>query len=228
MEVDPFRDDNFTYKTQVKCISKFRRVVRLMDMYALPITLRYKEEKKFFTNFGAATSILLMLGMVALLVTGLRDMVENVEITQTTTFKLISGKPSELETRGGTFLFGYRILDADNNLFNDPTILTTTIKTLKQQWNDETGGYESSTTAYFEGDCYEEAQLILSQQTSMSFDVTSISRADGTSYSCPKNLLGNFVSGTKFSNLFIRTMLEVQLCDDDNNEGVICADPDTI
>ena len=79
-ESDPFRDDEFSYKTRVPCISRFRRLIRMMDMYALPITLRYKEEKKFFTNFGAATSLMLFMGMFLLAVYGIMGMIANDEI----------------------------------------------------------------------------------------------------------------------------------------------------
>lgn len=71
METDLFDDERFSYKTKVPCMSRVRRTIRLLDLYALPITLRYKEEKKFFTNFGAATSILLMIGMLILLINGM-------------------------------------------------------------------------------------------------------------------------------------------------------------
>jgi len=38
-----------------------KRKFRLLDLYALPITLRYKGEKKFYTNFGALTSLFIIL-----------------------------------------------------------------------------------------------------------------------------------------------------------------------
>ena len=79
-ESDPFRDDSFSYKTRVPCISRFRRLIRTADMYALPITLRYKEEKKFFTNFGAATSIMVFLSMLMLSMYGIMGMIANEEI----------------------------------------------------------------------------------------------------------------------------------------------------
>ena len=71
MEENPFENSNFTYKTKDKCISKTRRLMRITDMYALPISLRYKSEKKFFTNFGAVTTITLMAVLALLLVGGL-------------------------------------------------------------------------------------------------------------------------------------------------------------
>ena len=77
MENDYFGDRNFSYKTKVGCLSRFRRTVRTADMYARPITLRYKEEKKFRTNFGACTSIALFLAIAFLCANGLKDMLEH-------------------------------------------------------------------------------------------------------------------------------------------------------
>ena len=77
MENDIFGDRNFSYKTKVGCLSRFRRSVRSADMYARPITLRYKDEKKFRTNFGACTSITLFLVVAFLFASGLRDMLEH-------------------------------------------------------------------------------------------------------------------------------------------------------
>ena len=68
MEPDPFHDENFYSMEKVRCLSLFRRLVRQVDMYAIPITLRYKSEKMFYTNFGAFTSILIILAMVGLFV----------------------------------------------------------------------------------------------------------------------------------------------------------------
>ena len=67
VEVDPFKDEDFYHIEKVKCGTLTRRLIRQVDLYALPITLRYKSEKMFYTNFGAATSILLILGMIGLL-----------------------------------------------------------------------------------------------------------------------------------------------------------------
>ena len=117
MEEDPFRDDAFSYKTKVKCVSRCRQTIRLMDLYALPITLRYKNEKKFFTNFGAMTSLFIILGMISLMYSGIITMLAHTEIVQNTSNKLISQKPAVLETRGGTFMFGYRIIDAAGEVF---------------------------------------------------------------------------------------------------------------
>ena len=68
VEVDPYRDEDFYHIEQIKSSSQCRKLVRQVDLYALPITLRYKSEKMFYTNFGACTSIALILTMVGLLI----------------------------------------------------------------------------------------------------------------------------------------------------------------
>ena len=52
-----------------------------MDLYALPITFRYKAEKKFYTNFGAATSIVLLIVMVGFLWAYIREMLSDTRVT---------------------------------------------------------------------------------------------------------------------------------------------------
>ena len=39
----------------------------MLDMYALPITLRYKNQSKFFTNAGALTSLCIYITLIGLL-----------------------------------------------------------------------------------------------------------------------------------------------------------------
>lgn len=80
MEVDPYRDEEFYHLEQVKCISMVRRLVRQIDLYALPITLRYKSEKMFYTNFGACTSIVLVMCMIGLFVYEITTMIDKSKI----------------------------------------------------------------------------------------------------------------------------------------------------
>jgi hypothetical protein len=42
----------------------FKHYWRMSDIYALPITLRYKRQKYFYTNYGAIASNLVALLMV--------------------------------------------------------------------------------------------------------------------------------------------------------------------
>ena len=60
-EIDPFSGKELhDYPKQGAC-KGLKRTFRRADLYALPITLRYKGEKKFYTNFGACISALVIL-----------------------------------------------------------------------------------------------------------------------------------------------------------------------
>ena len=109
VEVDPFRDDSFFHVEDVKFSSQCRRFIRQIDLYALPVTMRYKNEKMFYTNFGAFSSILLILGMVGLFISYLFTMLARTDITSSITTVLSENKDSKLTERGGLFLFGYRL-----------------------------------------------------------------------------------------------------------------------
>ena len=154
---DPLRDKNFSYITKVGCISRFRRTIRTMDMYARPITLRYKEEKKFRTNFGACSSLLVFLSISMLLWNGIGDMLKNEDINQTITYKVITSKPQELEQRGGDFMFGYRFVNFDGSQFEDESVVYAEMKTIVKEWNEENQAYSTKDDTYFEGPCYDKA-----------------------------------------------------------------------
>ena len=42
MEEDPYEDPGLYEIKPYSCMKRFKRVFRLVDLYALPITLRYK------------------------------------------------------------------------------------------------------------------------------------------------------------------------------------------
>ena len=64
VEVDPFRDPSFYHLEPIKCGTQFRRILRQADLFAQPITMRYKKEKMFYTNFGAVASLCIIMIMV--------------------------------------------------------------------------------------------------------------------------------------------------------------------
>ena len=63
-EIDPYDDPCLYTITPISPMKKYKKICRLIDLYALPITLRYKTEKRFYTNYGACTSITLILVML--------------------------------------------------------------------------------------------------------------------------------------------------------------------
>lgn len=42
MEVDPLSDPSLYRIEPIPCMKRFKKIFRLIDLYALPITLRYK------------------------------------------------------------------------------------------------------------------------------------------------------------------------------------------
>ncbi len=64
MEIDPFKDPALHSYVEIPLIKRLKRTFRLLDLYAMPVTLRYKGQKKFYTNFGALTSLILVLFMI--------------------------------------------------------------------------------------------------------------------------------------------------------------------
>ena len=65
----------------------------------------------FYTNFGACTSIVLVLGMIGIFISEMTTMVDKTKIIQTVTSIPTTRKDNLLDERGGLFLFGYRIVD---------------------------------------------------------------------------------------------------------------------
>lgn len=54
-------------------MKKFKFFFKMADMYAEPVTMRYKNQKKFFTNFGAIASVCVYLGTFSILLTYITD-----------------------------------------------------------------------------------------------------------------------------------------------------------
>ena len=50
---------------------KFKFNFKKLDMYALPITLRYKNQRKFYTNAGALMSLLIYVSIILILLNSL-------------------------------------------------------------------------------------------------------------------------------------------------------------
>ena len=61
----------------IPAFKKFKFYFKMMDMYALPITLRYKNQQKFFTNFGALTSLFVYLSVLVYLMGNITETVSD-------------------------------------------------------------------------------------------------------------------------------------------------------
>ena len=86
---------------------------RYLDLYAIPITLRFKKEKKFYTNYGALTSMVLIMTMLSFTIKYILEMTSGLNIKQTNSRKLITKKSEELQEQGGSFMFGFQIYDEE-------------------------------------------------------------------------------------------------------------------
>ncbi len=118
-DTNEFRDPEFSSYKPIKCGTQIRKVVRLADMYALPITLRYKSEKLFYTNLGACVSIALYLTMIGLFMSELFTMLSRSKIEKDITTILSQQRDPDIQSNG-LFLFGYRFIDINTKeVFND-------------------------------------------------------------------------------------------------------------
>jgi len=75
------------------------RLFKKLDLYALPVTLRYKGEKKFYTNFGACVSLSVILTLVAIIYGELVNLVSRgpSQMTVSSSAKLVGSKCNPLD-----------------------------------------------------------------------------------------------------------------------------------
>jgi hypothetical protein len=88
-----FEDEGLNTYTPIPACAQLKRMWRRSDMYALPITLRYKGEKSFYTNFGALSSCIVMFTMLLFTLTYLNAMVRDQKQFSSYTEKLAYLKP---------------------------------------------------------------------------------------------------------------------------------------
>jgi hypothetical protein len=91
-EVDPFRDPALYSYEPIPLMKLGKRYFRALDIYALPITLRYKMEKKFYTNFGALASVVLLLVVGVFIYLEMSVMVAKTEVTGTSQSNFINNR----------------------------------------------------------------------------------------------------------------------------------------
>ena len=146
-EFDPFNDPTLYEYKKIPITKQVKRLCRRMDLYALPITFRYKAEKKFYTNFGAMTSIILMITTIAFSVSYFREMFSDDRVSQQSVRKLILNR-EEVDNEGNhaSFAFGFQILDENNEIFDysDYSVLKPSMSTVENTWNNNTHQYEVS------------------------------------------------------------------------------------
>ena len=75
------------------------------------------------------------------------------KVTLSTSTILSATKSDDLQKRGGLFLFGYRLVDDDDNVFNDPRYFQAIFETQSNSYDVDREKFVTSTITYFEDDC---------------------------------------------------------------------------
>ena len=119
---DMFRDQNLVSYEPKSMKKQMKRYCRLMDLYAIPITLRYKNEKKFYTNFGAATSCVVISVILGLLLSEILQ-ISNKSVIETQINQQLLQNRQEKGIQAN-FNFGFTIVDEDNNAYDDPEVIS--------------------------------------------------------------------------------------------------------
>jgi|LakMenEpi03Aug12_release.lakeMendotaPanAssembly.Ray.scaffolds.fasta_scaffold1033508_1 hypothetical protein len=87
-----FEDENLSTYTPIPMMAQAKRMWRRSDLYAIPITLRYKGEKSFYTNFGALASLLVILTMIGFTISYTHVMLDNSKISSSYLEKFSNAK----------------------------------------------------------------------------------------------------------------------------------------
>ena len=155
-------------------------------------------------------------------------MIDKSKIVQSVTTVPTRNKDSILEEMGGPFLFGYRLVDSDGQVFRDPSFLDGIFETTSNSWNKTDRSYAQENTRYFTNDCrsaFEEDIGSKSIGEKLAFDITQLERLAAPTFICPKSLKQDFVSGALGDANYTSTQLKIMACDPDQST---CADYDDI
>ena len=109
----------------------------MLDMYALPITLRYKNQKMFYTNYGAVISLLVYL---AIAVTMGNELLAVFNPSRTS---ILIKSWSEAASYNNTintslpeaphYIIGWRLRKGDKTVKSDPS--TVTVKLMRETFS---------------------------------------------------------------------------------------------
>jgi hypothetical protein len=91
-----------------------KRLWRRTDLYALPITLRYKGEKMFYTNYGALISNIVILTLGLFTLSYLQLMLSDSKLYSTYSEKISSQKTDAhycTDSKDCPYLFGYKLIN---------------------------------------------------------------------------------------------------------------------
>ena len=82
---DPFGGKEIYEYKKIPWLNSFKADFRLLDLYALPVSLRYKGQKKFYTNYGACTSLCVILAVLGYIYSQIMLMLSYTQYTMTQT-----------------------------------------------------------------------------------------------------------------------------------------------
>ena len=92
-----------------------------IDMYASPITLKYKNMRKFYTNFGALASLCVYIIMLSQLSTKLLEMGQENGIKDSQFTALSKNAEEQVEgEEDPLFFIAVRLVKSDGTTINDP------------------------------------------------------------------------------------------------------------
>lgn len=89
-----FDDPDLVTYTPIPFTARCKKLWRRSDLYAIPITLRYKGEKAFYTNYGALISNIVILTLMGFTFSLIHNMLGG-EYTSIAAEKLIEYKPPD-------------------------------------------------------------------------------------------------------------------------------------
>lgn len=94
-------------------------------------------EKKFYTNFGALASVILLLVVGVFIYFEVSLMVSKTEVTGASQTNFINSRSNLTEPLTFVpFSFGFRIRTTDNTVFADNSYLNISLNQISNQWSE--------------------------------------------------------------------------------------------
>jgi hypothetical protein len=140
-----FEDEKLNTYTPITFCKQFKRMWRRSDMYAIPVTLRYKGEKSFYTNYGAGISNVVIFVLLGFFFSGLNTMLSSTNTSSSYREKLsYLNKEICMDPRECPYIFGFRLIETltGKDYEIDPTYFDVKIHSYRNVWNNPKNDYE--------------------------------------------------------------------------------------
>ena len=192
----------------------------------MPVSLRYKGEKKFYTNYGACTSLLIIVLMLAYIYTQIMLMLSQTQYESTQTVKTVVERDlaTGLEAydnvvANGVYVdmtFGIRAFHENLTDFNDPSYFTINFSQLENEYNAFNDQWIQTESQLKSTDCLNHPLFVLDEdsgltpigQTQEQLQMNQVGR-----YQCPDNLsMQDLVSNQKLGTLLKFTSVKIIKC----------------